>query len=341
MVKFDASIERITRSDKEGYVIRTWQICAVLAAASCAAGVAAQEFPARPIRIVVQFTPGTSTDIMARLIAQKMTSHWGQQVIVDNRPGAGGVIGTALAKNASPDGYTLVMAVSSAFGINPSLYAKLPYDAIKDFAPISNLGLTPQTLVTGPSSAFRTTKELVAAAKGKPGEVNFASLGAGSTSHLTMAMFSATAGIKLNHVPFKGSGEAHAQVMAGRIPVMFDAIPATRPHILSGKLRGLGIATTKRSPFLPDLPTIAEAGYPGFEAVGWIGIAAPAKTPTAILDKLNAEMVRILNEPDVKERLAALAFTPVPGSRAEFAAFIESEIAKWGKAVAASGARVD
>ena len=302
---------------------------------------AAQAYPARPIRIIAQFTPGTSTDIMARLVAQKMTEHWGQQVIVDNRPGAGAIVGTALAKNAAPDGYTLVMAVSSAFGINPGLYSKLPYDALEDFAPISNLGLTPQTLVSGPSSAFKSTRELVAAAKAKPGGINFASLGTGSTSHLTMEMFASTAGIKLNHVPYKGSGEAQAQVIAGQIPVMFDAIPATRPHILSGKLRGLGIATLERSPYLPDVPTIAEAGYPGFEAVGWIGIAAPAATPPAILDKLNAEMVRILNEPDVKERLAKLAFTPVPGTRAEFAAFIRSEIEKWGKAVRDSGAKAN
>jgi tripartite-type tricarboxylate transporter receptor subunit TctC len=324
-----------------GFMIAIGKSVVAALGACWLAGAAAQDYPARPIRIIVQFTPGTSTDIMARLVARKMTEHWGQQVIVDNRPGAGAVIGTALAKNAAPDGYTLVMAVSSAFGINPTLYAKLPYDALKDFAPVSNLGLTPQTLVSGPSSPFGSTKELVAAAKAKPGQVNFASLGAGSTSHLTMAMFTATAGIKLNHVPFKGSGEAHAQVMGGQIPVMFDAIPASRPHIVSGKLRGLGIATTARSPFLPDLPTIAEAGYPGFEAVGWIGIAAPAKTPPAILDKLNAEMVRILGEADVKERLAALAFTPMPGSRAQFAAYIESEIAKWGKAVKESGARVD
>lgn len=302
---------------------------------------AAQAYPARPIRIIAQFTPGTSTDIMARLVAQKMTEHWGEQVIVDNRPGAGAIVGTALAKNAAPDGYTLVMAVSSAFGINPSLYSKLPYDALGDFAPISNLGLTPQTLVTGPTSPFRSVKALVAAAKAKPGGINFASLGTGSTSHLTMEMFASTAGVKLNHVPYKGSGEAHAQVIAAQIPVMFDAIPATRPHILSGKLRGLGIATLQRSPYLPEVPTIAEAGYPGFEAVGWIGIAAPAGTPPAILDKLNAEMVRILNEPDVKERLAKLAFTPVPGTRAEFAAFIRSEIEKWGKAVKASGAQVN
>jgi len=301
----------------------------------------AQTYPSRPIRIIAQFTPGTSTDILARVVAQKMTEHWGQQVIVDNRPGAGAVIGTVAARNASPDGYTLVMAVSSAFGINPTLYSKLPYDAIMDFAPISNLGLTPQTLVASPAAAIRSVKEFVAAAKDKPGQVNYASLGSGSTSHLTMEIFRAAADIKLNHVPFKGSGEAHAQLMGGQIPVMFDAIPATQPHIKSGKLRGLGIATLKRSPFLPELPTIAESGYPGFEAVGWIGIAAPARTPTPVLDKLNAEMVRIVNEPDVKERLATLAFTPAAGTRDEFAAFIKSEIAKWGKAVKESGAKAD
>jgi tripartite-type tricarboxylate transporter receptor subunit TctC len=301
----------------------------------------ASEYPAKPIRIIVQFTPGTSTDILARVVAQKMSQDWGQQVIVDNRPGGGAVLGTEIGAKANPDGYTLTMAVSSAFGINPTLYAKLPYDAIKDFAPISNLGLTPQTLVVNPSTAYKTVKEFVTAAKDKPGQINYASLGAGSTSHLTMEMFRATADIKLNHIPFKGSADAHTQLIGGQIPVMFDAIPATLPHIKSGRLRGLGIATLKRSQFLPDLPTIAESGYAGFEAVGWIGIAAPAKTPAAILDKLNAEMVKIINEPDVKERLATLAFTPVGDSRAQFAAFIKSEIAKWGKAVKESGAKAD
>ena len=299
------------------------------------------EYPAKPIRIIAQFTAGTSTDILARIIAQKMSQDWGQQVVVENRPGAGGVVGTEMGAKASPDGYTLTMAVSSAFGINPTLYAKLPYDAIKDFAPISTLGLTPQTMVTNPASAFKTVKEFVAAAKDKPGQISYASLGNGATSHLTMEMFRSIADIKLNHVPFKGSAEAHTQLIGGQIPVMFDAIPATLPHIKSGRLRGLGIATLKRSQFLPDLPTIAEAGYPGFEAVGWIGIAAPAKTPSAILDKLNAEVVKIINSSDVKERLTTLAFTPVGDTRAQFAAYIKTEIAKWGNAVKESGAKAD
>ena len=299
------------------------------------------EYPAKPIRIIAQFTAGTSTDILARIIAQKMSQDWGQQVVVENRPGAGGVVGTEMGAKASPDGYTLTMAVSSAFGINPTLYAKLPYDAIKDFAPISTLGLTPQTMVTNPASAFKTVKEFVAAAKDRPGQISYASLGNGATSHLTMEMFRSIADIKLNHVPFKGSAEAHTQLIGGQIPVMFDAIPATLPHIKSGRLRGLGIATLKRSEFAPDLPTIAESGYAGFEAVGWIGIAAPAKTPSAILDKLNAEVVKIINSSDVKERLATLAFTPVGDTRAQFAAFMRSEIAKWGKAVKESGAKAD
>ena len=317
------------------------RFAAIAVALACSSAAIASEYPAKPIRIIAQFTPGSSTDILARIVAQKMSRDWNQQVVVDNRPGAGGVLGTDMGAKAPPDGYTLTMAVSAAFGINPSLYSKLPYDIIKDFAPISNLGLTPQTLVTSPTAPFKTVKEFVAAAKEKPGQINYASLGTGSTSHLTMEMFRSAAGITLNHVPFKGSSEGHTALISGQIPSMFDAIPATLPQIKGGRLRGLGIATLKRSQFLPDLPTIAEAGYADFEAVGWIGIAAPAKTPAPILDKLNAEMIRIINDPEVKERLATLAFTPVGDSRAQFAAFIKAEIAKWGKAVRDSGAKAD
>jgi tripartite-type tricarboxylate transporter receptor subunit TctC len=302
---------------------------------------AEQPYPNRPIRIIAQFQPGTSTDIIARVIAQKLTESLGQQVVVDNRPGAGAIVGTEIGARAAPDGYTLTMGVSSAFGINPTLYAKLPYDAIRDFAPIANIVLTPQTLFASPSYAAKSVRDLVGAAKAKPGSINYASLGSGSTSHLTMEMFMSAAGIKLNHIPYKGSPAAHLDVIGGQVPVMFDAIPAVLPHIKSGKLRGLGIGTTTRSPFLPELPTIAEQGYPKFEAVGWIGIVAPAKTPPAILDKLNAEIVRALKEPDVKQRLDALAATPVGGTRAEFAAFMKSEIAKWGKAVKESGAKAE
>jgi tripartite-type tricarboxylate transporter receptor subunit TctC len=315
-------------------------LCFALAVATMPAALA-QNYPTRPIRIIAQFTPGTSTDILARVIGGKLTETWGQQVVVDNRPGAGGVVGTELGAKAAPDGYTLTMAVSSAFGINPTLYAKLPYDAIRDFAPITSIALTPQTLVAYSGYAAKSVKEFVALAKGKPGQVNYASLGSGSTSHLTMEMFRSAAGIRLNHIPYKGSPAAHAELFSGQIPIMFDAIPAVLPHVKSGRLRGMGIATLKRSPFLPEVPTIAESGYPGFEAVGWIGIAAPAKTPTPVLDKLNVEIVRIINTPEMKERLATLAFTPVGDTREQFARLIKSEIAKWGKAVKESGAKAE
>jgi len=313
-------------------------LCAGVAAATAAH---AQNYPNRPIRIIAQFQPGTSTDILARVIGQKLTEAWGQQVVVDNRPGAGGLVGTELGAKAAPDGYTLTMAVSSGFGINPSLYSKLPYDVLRDFAPITNIALTPQTLVANPSFAAKSVKELVALVKVKPGQINYASLGSGSTSHLTMEMFRSAAGLQLNHIPYKGSPAAHAELFSGQIPIMFDAIPAVLPHMKSGRLRGLGIGAAKRSPFLPDVPTIAESGYPGFEAVGWIGIAAPAKTPTPVLDKLNAEIVRIINTPEMKDRLATLAFTPVGDTRQQFSSFIQSEIVKWGKAVKESGAKAE
>lgn len=313
--------------------------CALFAIAVPAAH--AQDYPMRPVRIIAQFTPGTSTDILARVIGGKLTEAWGQQVVVDNRPGAGGIVGTEIGAKAASDGYTLTMAVSSAFGINPTLYARLPYDAIRDFAPITNIALTPQTLVVNPAFAARSVKDLIALARAKPGQINYASLGSGSTSHLTMEMFRSAAGIQLNHIPYKGSPAAHAELFSGQIPVMFDAIPAVLPHVKSGRLRALGIGSAQRSPFLPDVPTIAESGFPGFEAVGWIGIAAPAKTPAPVLDKLNAEIVRIINSPEMKERLATLAFTPVGDTREQFARFMKAEITKWGKAVRESGAKAE
>ena len=321
-----------------GRAVRLIAFCVGIAATTAAQ---AQSYPSRPIRIIAQFTPGTSTDILARVIGGKLTEAWGQQVVVDNRPGAGGVVGTELGAKAAPDGYTLTMAVSSGFGINPSLYTKLPYNVLRDFAPITNIALTPQTLVANPSFAAKSVKELVLLVKASPGKINYASLGSGSTSHLTMEMFRAAAGMQLNHIPYKGSPAAHAELFSGQIPVMFDAIPAVLPHVKSGRLRGLGIGAAKRSPFLPEVPTIAESGYSGFEAVGWIGIAAPARTPAPVLDKLNSEIVRIINTPEMKERLATLAFTPVGDTRKEFAGFIQSEIAKWGKAVRESGAKAE
>ena len=299
------------------------------------------EYPAKPIRLIVQFTPGTSTDIIGRLVAQKFTEAWGQPVIVDNRPGAGAVIGTEAAAKSPPDGYTLVMAVSSAFGINPGLVPNLPYDVMRDFALISNVVMTPQTLVVPGNSTVKSVKELVAQAKAKPGALNYGSLGSGSTSHLTMELFRSTAGIQLTHVPYKGSPPAYTDLFSGNIQLMFDAIPAVLPHAKSGKLRALAVGSSARSPFLPDVPTVAESGYPGFEAVGWIGIAAPTKTPEAILDKINAEIAKLLATTDTKERLASLGVTPTGDSRAHFTSFVQSEIAKWGKLIRDAGIKAD
>lgn len=316
--------------------------CALLSVSGVASAQdPAATYPSKPIRLIVPFTPGTSIDILTRVVAQRLTETWGQQAIVENRPGAGGIIGTEIGAKATPDGYTLTMAASGAFAVNPGLYSKLPYEPTRDFAPIAVLGLVPQVLVTGSSSGFNSVKDLLDAARKRPGAIAYGSLGSGTTSHLTMEMFRTAARIELIHVPFKGTAEAQAQLLGGQIPVMFDPIPATRPNIVAGKLRGLAIATLKRSPFLPDVPTLAESGFPDFEAVGWIGIAAPLGTPAAIVDKLNAQMNAMLGNPEVKERLAALAFTPVGGTREHFAAFIRSEIAKWGKAIKDSGAKAD
>ena len=320
----------------------TGAACAVLFTQAAAAyAQPAPAYPAKPIRIIVQFGPGTSVDILARVIAQKLGENWRQQVVVDNRPGAGGIIGTALGAKAPADGYTLTMVASGAFAVNPSLYAKLPYDAIKDFAPITTLSLVPQTLVASTLGPFRSVRDFVAGAKQKPGQINYASLGSGTTSHLTMEMFRFVAGVELNHVGFKGSADAHLQLMSGQVLAMFDPLPATRPQIQAGKLLGLGIASLARSAFLPELPTIAEQGFAGFEALGWIGIAAPAQTPRVVLDKLNAEIVKIVREQELKDRLAALAFTPVGDTREQFAAFIKSETVKWGKVVRDSGAKAE
>ena len=312
--------------------------CAVLALVVAAAA-AGQTYPSRPVRIISPFPPGQATDIMARLLADNLAQSLGQPFVVENRGGAGGMLGTEVAAKAAPDGYTLVMGTIGPLAISPALYPKLGYDPVRDFAPISNLGLTPQTLVVSSSSELKTLKDLVE--KGKRTPLDYASSGNGSASHLAMEMFRSASGVQLSHVPFKGSSDAQTQVLAGRVPVMFDAIPGVAAQIKAGKLRALGIASPERSPFFPEVPTIAEQGYPGFAAVGWIGIVAPARTPGAILDRLNAEARRMLDRADVKERLASLSFLPAGDSREHFAAFIRDEVAKWAKVVKDSGAKVD
>jgi len=313
---------------------------AVTLLAFCAAAFA-QAYPTRPVKIIVGFAPGSATDILARLVADQFTKSMGQPFVVDNKPGAGGSLGAAQAKEAAPDGYTLIAAGSGPFAINPALQAKLPYDPLKDFEAIGNIVVTPQAIVVSASAPYKTLADLVAAAKAKPGEIPYASLGVGSTSHLTMEAFQSAAGIKLNHVPFKGSGDAQAALIGGQVPTMSDTIPGVRAQVAGGKLRALGVAIPRRSEFLPGVPTVAEQGFANFESVGWIGLAAPAKTPAAVLEKLNAEIRKMLDDPAVKARFQELAFEPVGDSREQFTAFIRSEIAKWTKVAKESGARTD
>lgn len=306
-----------------------------------AGGAFAQNYPTKPVKIIVPFTAGSATDILARVVGDQLSKSLGQPFVIENKPGAGGILGTQVAKDAAPDGYTLIAAGSGPFGINPGVYKSLPYDPVRDFEPISNIVLTPQSIVVAAQSPYKSLKDLVAAAKAKPGEISFASLGNGSTSHLTMEAFQSAAGIKLNHIPFKGSSDAQTQVIGGNVVTMSDTVPGVLAQVKAGKLRALGVAIPQRSPYLPDVPTLDEQGYKGFESVGWIGLAAPAKTPPAILDKLNAEVRKMLKDPAVKEKMDQLAFTPVGDTRQQFGAFMKSEIAKWSKVARDSGAHAD
>src|SRR4249920_1310172 len=279
------------------------QACrAIFAAALLALGapVFAQAYPTKPVKVIVPFSPGSATDILGRLMADQFAKSMNRPFVVENRSGAGGIPGTEAAKNAAPDGYVLTMCTSGPFGINPAIYAKLPYDPIRDFEPIGNIGFTPQTIVVGAAQPYRTLKELVAAARARPGELAYASLGVGSTSHLTMEAFQSAAGIRLNHVPFKGSGDAQAQLLGGNVPLMSDTISGVLAQVKGGKLRALGVAIPQRSRHLPEVPTIAEQGFAGFESVGWIGLCAPARTPAAVLDRLDGAVRAMLADPAVK-----------------------------------------
>jgi len=314
-------------------------LLALAAAPALLSPARAQIWPAKPLRIIVPFPAGQSTDILARVTAEQLGKALGQQVIVENRPGAAGSIGADVAAKAAPDGYTLLMVTISTHGIAPALYPKLPYDPLKDFAPIINVGLTPQVQMASLKSGIISVQDLIA--KAKTGDLNYGSSGNGSASHLAMEQLRSTAGIKLTHVPFKGNADAYLALQSGDIELMSDAIPGAVGPVRAGKVKAIGIADIKRSPYLPDVPTVIEQGLPGVVAVGWIGLSAPANVPTAILDRLNTEMQRILKEPEVVEKLRGLSFLPAGESRQAFAAYIEAEIAKWRGVIQAAGAKID
>jgi len=290
-------------------------------------------YPTKPIRIFVAYTPAGATDILARAVGQKMTEHWGQPVIIENRPGAAGNIGTEMAARATPDGYTLIMGTAGTHGINPNLYRNLSWDPIKSFEAVSLVAMVPNIMVVNNSLPVKSVKELIAYAKANPGKLNYGSPGIGSTAHLSMELFKSMTGTDLNHIPYKGSAGVLADIMGGQIAVTIDNIPPYLPQVKAGKIRALAVSPSKRSPAAPDLPTIAEAGVPGYDSGAWFGLLAPAHTPKAIVNQLSVETARILKLPDVAQRLSALGAEPVGSTPAEFAALIKSENTKWAKVI--------
>jgi tripartite-type tricarboxylate transporter receptor subunit TctC len=301
----------------------------------------AAKFPAKPVRFIAPFPPGGSTDLLARLVAQKLTEAWGQQVIVENRGGAAGTIGVELAARSAPDGYTIVMGHVGTFGVNPTLYPKLPYNAVRDFAPITVLATVPNGMAVHPSLPVKTARDFVALAKARPGELLYASGGSGSASHLAGEYFKLLTRIEMVHVPYKGTAPAMISMISGQTTMTITGMVALMPHVKSSRLKLLGVATMKRLPIMPDVPTIHESGVPGYDANQWYGVLAPAATPRDIITKLHTDIVKVLARPDVKERLAADGAEPVANTPEQFAAHIKAEIARWAPVVTASGAKPD
>ena len=298
-----------------------------------------QGYPTRPVKIVVPFTAGSATDILARTFGQKLSEIWGQPVIIENHPGAGGTIGAAIVAKAPPDGYTLLVH-SAAQAYNPSIYPNLSYDTAKDFAEIVPLAGQPNVLVVAPATGYKTVNDLIAAAKKKPGELNFASAGTGSGTHINAEKFRLAAGIDVVHIPYKGTPEAITDTMTGRVTYFFSPISAALPNVREGKLVALGVRTAKRSSALPGVPTIAESGLAGFDYNLWVGMFAPAGTPVDIVDKINRDVGRVLQTPEAKERLAALGAEAMPMSPAEFRKFVRDEIDDAAKVIKAAGIKV-
>ncbi len=301
---------------------------------------AAANYPSKPIRLIVPFAPGGGTDITARGIALKLTEAWGQTVVADNRAGANGTIAVDIAAKSAPDGYTLTM-ISSSHSVNVSLYRKLSYDLVRDLAPITQATSQPYALVVHPSVAAKTVKELVTLAKARPGTLNYGSSGNGGLSHLSGALFSSLAAIDITHIPYKGGSPAMTDVIAGQIQMLFSTILQSQAHLKAGRLRALAVTTVKRSAGAPELPTMQEAGIAGYEVAGWYGVLAPAKTPHAVILKLNREIVRILQIPDMKERLAADGSEAVGNTPEQFHAHIKAEVAKWARVVRDANIRAE
>ena len=298
-------------------------------------------YPTKPVRIIVPFPPGQAADTFSRMLAERLTALWGQQVVVENRGGGGGVPGVMAVKDAPPDGYTWLVGTSGTLGVNPSVYAKIPYDPLKDFAPASNIFIVPLVIVAHPSFAPNTVAELVAAAKKAPGTINFASAGPGTAQHMTGELFKLRAGIDLVHIPYKGSGPGITDLVGGQVPIMFDSVTSALPHIKSGRAKVIAVTTAQRIAQLPDVPTVAESGYPGFEGVGWSGIVLPAATPREIVERVSADIQKLLNDPQLRERMLDRGGIPDPRTPQGYADFLRSEIEKWAQVAKAANVRLD
>jgi tripartite-type tricarboxylate transporter receptor subunit TctC len=315
-------------------------VAALVAAAALPATAAEQKYPSKPIRMLVPFTPGSQTDILARWMGEKVTESSGQQVVVDNRPGAGGTIASQYVLAANADGHTLMM-VSTGHAGNATLYSKLPYDTVKDFSGVTRVASVPNLLVVPPSLGAKSVKELIALAKSRPGQFNFASAGVGSGTQINGEMFKVVTGIEVTHVPYKGAPEALNETIAGRVQFCFTPILVAAGQVKAGRVVALAVSTAKRSPMFPELPTVAEAGVPGFEYDQWYGLLASAQTPRPLVKVVNKEMVRVLNLPDIKERMLTQGATPAPTTPEEFDAFIRSEVKRFAKVLIAAGAKIN
>ncbi len=317
------------------------RILAAIVAALLPLAAYSQAFPSKPIKIIVPYSPGGTTDLVARLVAQKLSERLGQPVVVDNKPGANGMIGSDLVAKSPPDGYTLGIASPGSHAANASLYKTMTYDTVKDFTPVTLAVSAPMLLVAHPSLGVSNVRELIAAAKSKPGTISYASGGSGSSQHLAMELLKSMAGIEMTHVPYKGSAASYPDLLGGTVKLEMDVLPTSLPHVKGGRLKVLATGAAKRLPMLPDVPTVAESGIPGYEASAWYGLVAPANLPPEVLQKLNAEIVRALREPDVMEKLIGAGVIVVAGTPQEFAAHIRSEMDKSARIVKAANIQPD
>jgi len=341
MLQPDVSARRSHRFSSRGVARAVMAAAIVALVAFVPAPAGAQPFPARPAKLVVPFPPGGPLDVVGRGIAQKLSETWSQGVVVENKPGAGGNIGADFVAKATPDGYTVVMGALSTHAVNPNLYAQMPYDAKKDFAPITLVAITPNVLVVNPALPVHSVKELIAYAKAHPGKLSFGSGSTGSAGHLAGELLKVDAGLDMVHIPYKGAAPATQALLAGDTQLMFDNLANAMVQVKAGKLRALAVTTSQRSKLAPDLPTMAEAGVPGFDISTWFGLMAPAGTPPEVIARWNADVTRILNTPEMRERLIAQGAEAAPDTPAEFTRFIADELARYARIVKASGAKVD